>query len=181
MGRRWTGLTLVGLTVLGTVALTVVAQEKAGKKAEDEQKVALAQAPAPVRDALTKLAGTAKITEVVKESEDGVDVYEGKWTVSGLDHKATVATDGSLLETEDSVAAKDLPPAVQKAVEKPLAGAEKLSYVKKTIIVFEAKGQVEGKQREIIISPAGRLIGHDGKHEGEHKGGKDEEHEKGDD
>ena len=148
---------------MSAVTMTVFAQEKgapepAAKAEANEQKVTLEQLPAAAREALVKLAGAAKLEEVTKESENGMDVYEGEWTVDGKDHEACVTADGSLLEMEESVAASDLPSGVQKALAKAMPGVEKPSYVKKTIIVYEAEGRVNGKQHEVMVTPVGGVV-----------------------
>ena len=180
MNRRWTWVVLAGVGLASAVALTVLAKEKgageqAGKEDADEQKVALEQVPAPAREVLTKLAGGAKIDEVTKESENGTEVFEGKWTANGKVREASVAADGSLLQMEESLTANDLPASVKAALDKQMADAENVSYVKKTITLYEAEGQVNGKKREATVSPAGASV------ELEEKHGKQEKDEEEDD
>lgn len=160
MKRRWSSLLLVGLASLGAIGLTVVAQENDDA---DEQVVTSDQVPVPVQAALARLAGGAKIARVCKDTEHRVDLFEGQWIVGGLTCKAEVTADGTVLEIEEDLAASDVPPAVQQAAAKHLAGADQLTFLKKTIILYEVQGRVGGKHREVAISPTGQI----GRHEHE--------------
>jgi hypothetical protein len=155
MTRRWIGLVLVGIGLLGAGTFSVWAREK--DKQENEQEVSTDQLPLKAREALTKLAGEAKIIKFERERKHDVDTYEGEWKANGHEHGAVVTADGALLETEESVEAKDVPEAVQKAAAKALKGATKLSYEKHTVIFYEVETKVLGIEREVKVYPTGRL------------------------
>lgn len=119
----------------------------------------LDQVPEKAKAALMKLAGDNKILEVESEKEHGVAVYEASWKVDGREVEAEVTGDGVLLELEEGVDAQDVPEAVRAAAEQSLAGAEKIHYEKHTVVVYEAEGRVNGKAKEITVSPTGRVAG----------------------
>jgi hypothetical protein len=116
------------------------------------------QIPAKAREALQKLAGSNPIIKVESEKEHGVQVYEAAWTADGTKTEAEVTADGVLLEMEEWVKADKVPQAVRETAEKALAGASKLSYEKHTVVFYEVEGKVDGKKKEVSISPAGKLM-----------------------
>lgn len=67
---------------------------------EDEAEVSLSEVPEAVKATILKEAGGAEIEEVVKETEDGREVYEAEFVANGQEVEIEVAADGSLLERE---------------------------------------------------------------------------------
>jgi hypothetical protein len=123
---------------------------------EADEKVTLDQVPAKVREALTKLAGGAKITSIEKGNMDGAIGYEAEWMVNGRKVEAAVTTDGTLLGTEEVLDAKDVPEAVRQAAAKMFPGAQKLTFEKETKITYEVVAEIDGKKHEADISPGGK-------------------------
>jgi hypothetical protein len=185
MKTRWIWGTLIGIGIASAAALAVYAQEKdekGQKEGAGEEKVALDKVPAKAQEALKKLAGSAKITEVSKESEGGMDVFEAKWTIDGRLHEAAVAADGTLVDTEEQMDVKDVPEAVRKAAAAQFPGvaADKVTYTKAVKIIYEAEAKVDGKDREVKISPTGEVAKHEKGGEKKQEG-KDEEKDEDDD
>jgi uncharacterized membrane protein YkoI len=120
--------------------------------------IALDKVPAKAGEALQKLAGTNKIVEVGTEKEHGIQVYEAEWVVDGTEVEAEVTAEGVLLEMEEAVKVKAVPPAVRAAAEKALAGAPTLQYEKHTVTFYEVEGKDNGKKKEVSISAAGKLM-----------------------
>lgn len=186
MKARWIWGTLIGIGIASAAALAVYGQEKGEKGQKEgagEEKVALDKVPAKAQEALKKLAGTAAITEVAKESEDGVDVFEAKWTIDGRLHEAAVAADGTLVDTEEQMDVKDIPDAVRKAAAAQFPGidTDKVTYTKTVKIIYEAEAKIDGKDREVKISPTGEVKKHEKKHEEKHEGKHEEKDEDDDD
>ena len=178
MKARWIWGSLLGIGIASAATLAVFAQEKGEKVPKEgagEDKVALEKVPPKAQEALKKLAGTAKITEVAKESENGVDVFEAKWTIDGRVHEAAVAVDGTLVDTEEQMDVKDVPEAVRKAAAAQFPGVDKdkLVYTKAVKVMYEAEAKVDGKDREVKISPTGEVATHakggEKKQEGQHE------------
>ncbi len=119
----------------------------------------LDQLPARAKEALLKLADGNAITEIESEKEHGVQIYEAAWMVNGKEVEAEVTADGILLETEQGVAADEVPQAVRDAAQKALAGAEKVHYEMHTVVFYEVEGKVNGKNKELKISPTGKVSG----------------------
>ncbi len=129
--------------------------------AADEAKISLADAPATVQAAAKKLAGEAKITDVSKEIEDGKTVFETEFTVNGVEHSASFAEDGKLLEDEAEVEVADLPKAVSETIAKELPGgklkeASKVSADGK--IFYEVEVKVGDEKHEVKVSTEGKLM-----------------------
>jgi uncharacterized membrane protein YkoI len=139
------------------------------EEAEDDE-LTIDQVPAKAREALLKLAGDNRITEVEKEKEHGVVAYEADWAVNGREYSACVSADGEIIETEETINTNDVPEAVRAAAAKLLPGAEKLKFEKTVKIEYEISGVVNGKKREIEVSPAGASGNGEGK-----DGGKDDD------
>jgi len=67
---------------------------------EDEEEVSLDDVPEAVKATILKEAAGAEIEEVVKETEDGQNVYEAEFEVDGKEIEIEVAENGALLETD---------------------------------------------------------------------------------
>ncbi len=142
---------------------------------DDDREVALRidQVPEPARAALLKLAGGATILKAEREREHGVLVYEAEWTANGVEHEAAVTAEGALIETEQIVSIKDLPAAARAAVAKHFPADAELKIEKKMVVIYEVEARINGKERELIVFPTGRV------HEGH--GDADDDHDDDDD
>ena len=176
MKRKWVALMAIGCGVLGSLTLAGWAMDTEEK--EDEGKVTMEQLPPKVKDAAQRLVGTNTIKEIEKETEHGTVVYEIEWTANGKEWEAEFTADGQLLEVEESVSADEVPAAVKDAAAKALGKAAKVEFERVTITLYEAEAKVDGKEREILISPTGRLM--HPKEGAEHED-HEEEHEEDDD
>lgn len=124
-----------------------------------DEHITLEQVPEAARAALVKLAGGAKFSELEKETSNGVVVYEAEWKVNGVEHEAAVLADGTLIETEEEVAADQAPAAVRAAAAKAFGANAKVSYERKTFVYYEIEGKADGKGKEILVSPTGVIHG----------------------
>jgi len=141
---------------------TVIGREVEGaaeeEEEEEEEVISLDQVPAAARKALLKHAGGAKIIEVEREKEHGVVLYEAEWEVGGREHEAKVTTGGDLMELEEVVGANEVPPAVLRAAKKVFGAGAKVEYERKTITLYEVEAKVNGKEREVLLTPAGTVV-----------------------
>lgn len=149
---------LVASTAVGLAAWAAERKEKDGEEQADSQVVKLDKIPAAARDALTKLAGSAKIEEVAMEDEDGVKVYEGAWQVKGVGHEAVVTENGDLVETEQIVDLDAIPNAVQRVAKKSFPKGTKLKVEKKTVVLYEVEAKINGKEKEVLVAPTGQRV-----------------------
>ncbi|UCG15191.1 MAG: hypothetical protein JSV19_07820 [Phycisphaerales bacterium] len=176
MKRKWVALTAIGCCVLGSLTLVGWAMDTEEK--EDAGKVTIEQLPAKAKDAVQRLVGTNTIKELEKETEHGTVVYGVEWTANGKEWEAEFTADGELLEVEEAVSADEVPAAVRDAAAKALGKAAKVEFERVTITLYEAEATVDGKEREILISPTGKLVHHkEGTEHKEHE----HEHEEDDD
>lgn len=153
---------------------------KIEEEEDDEDDIKIGDVPEAARAALLKLAGSAKIEKVERERENGEITYEAEWTMNGVKHEAAVAADGTLLETEEIISAKDAPAGVRAMIAKHFAGAEKVVIEKKTIIIYEIEGVRNGHKMELLVSPTGRVHGSADMHDDD-KGHKDKDGDDDDD
>ena len=145
---------------------------------DDEDDLTIDQVPEPARGALLKLAGQAKIVKAEREREHGVLVYEAEWIEDGAEHEAKVTAEGTLVETEETVLAENLPAAVRAAIAKHFPATATVTVDRKMIVVYEIEANIGGKEREVIVFPTGRI--HEG-HDDDDDGDEDDEHDNDDD
>ncbi len=134
---------------------TVLAREIEDE--DEDEDITFDQIPAPARMALQKLARGAKILEAERENEHGVLIFEAEWSEGGAKHEAAVTADGTLLETEETIPLDKAPKAVRDAVAKYL-GARAAVVVEKKIVLYEIEAKVDGREKELVILPTGRVI-----------------------
>lgn len=148
-------------------------ERKAAKKAEQpggesERQVKESEVPAAALAALKKQAGGNALTEFAEEIEHGHKFYEGTYKSAGGSVDVLVTESGDLVEIEESIAAEQVPGGVRSAVEKEAGKDAKISYEKKTMIVYEAHFKKGDRKREVLMTPDGRVHHEEGGHEGEH-------------
>src|SRR5262249_18864229 len=109
----------------------------------------------------------AKITSVEKETENGKVVYDIELTEKGRKYEMDIKEDGTVLEIEKKVAAKDVPPAVTKALRdkypnatvKDVMEVNKVEGRRETPIHYEVTLEsADGKKFEVIVSLDGKSI-----------------------
>jgi len=154
--------------------LWAAAQNKATVH-EQEREVKEAEVPKPALVALKKLADKAAITEFAEEMEHGHKFYEGSWAGVTGNVDALVTESGDLVEIEEVVAAENLPAAVRAESEKQAGKGTKVTFEKKTLILYEMHFTKDGKGHEAVFTPDGRAY-----HEEEEKKGDKEAKNNGD-
>jgi uncharacterized membrane protein YkoI len=157
------------LSATAIVVLLVLAMS-ADSRAE---KITYDKVPKKVRDVVENRFPNPKVTSVDKELEDGKVVYDIEFTHKGKKYEMDISEDGTLLDIEKEVAAKDLPRAVADAVKAKYPGCN-LKVIMETSKVKNGKEirdsyeitilTADNEERELIVSLDGKSI----------KGGKDE-------
>lgn len=129
------------------------------KEADDEkeERITMDQVPAKARKALMKLTGDAKITEVVRETDDGAVSYEAEWTSKGLSYEAEVTEEGVLISSQETLDVNAVPEAVRKAAAKLFPAGAKLTFSKEIKVTYEVTCTINGKEKEVQISPHGQI------------------------
>ena len=161
-----------GVVVLigGMLAL---AQNKA-PVGEQERKVKEAEVPKPALEALKKLADKAAITEFAEEIEHGNKFYEGSWAGPTGNVDALVTESGDLVEMEEVVQAEKVPTRVRTESQKQAGKDAKITFEKKTMVLYEIHFKKEGKGQEVIFTPDGRTYIENGDPKGEKDKDEDE-------
>jgi uncharacterized membrane protein YkoI len=160
----WAVSVAAGLVLLAAVA-------RPDDKAE---KIPLEKVPKAVMDAIKGRFPGAEIASVEKEKEDGKIVYDVELKHQGRKYEMDIEENGTILEIEKEVAAKDVPAAVTKAVMDKYPKAT----IKEVMEVNKVKGKQETpdhyevtlvtadkKEKEVVVSLDGKSV----KAEGEDK------------
>lgn len=164
--QRFFTLGCAGVAIL-LGGLLALAQNK-GANEERERKVKEAEVPKAALEALKKLADKAAITEFAEEIEHGHKFYEGSWMGPGGKVDVLVTESGDLTEIEEAVSADKVPAAVRAESEKQAGKDVKLTFEKKTFVMYEVHFKKGDQEQEMLFAPDGVL--HD---EGEKKDAKD--------
>lgn len=105
-------------------AANTLSVAKKAPEEEGETQIARKDVPAAVMSAFEKAYPNATIKGYSKEMEKGKTIYEVE-SMEGKTHRdVTYYADGKLLMVEGSVEMKDVPPAVQRALEKKFPKAK---------------------------------------------------------
>jgi hypothetical protein len=154
--------------VAGLVVLAAVARA-------DEEKIPADKVPKAVMAAVKDRFPGAELTSIEKETENGQVVYDIELKHKGRKYEMDIKEDGTVLEVESEIAAKDLPEAVTKALE---AKYPKATYEE---VMEKVKGKetkpseyevvlvtADKKKLEVTLTPDGKIV-EESKAEGEKK------------
>jgi len=135
--------------------------------ASAQDKLKLDEIPKKVMDALKARFPKAEIHKWTKEKEGADVVYDIEFKENGRKCEADIKEDGTYVNYEREIAAKDLPKAVTDAVEKKYPKAT----MKEIMEIMEVKGKedkLEGyeivlvtadkKEVEVTIAPDGKVL-----------------------
>jgi uncharacterized membrane protein YkoI len=142
---------------------------------DDEDELTIDQVPEPARAALLELAGGANIIEAEREREHGAVIYEAEWVKNGTKYEAAVTADGALLEIEEIIPVEQAPTAVRAAIAKHFGPNAKVVVEKTMIVVYEVEARIDGKEREILVLPTGRVHEEDDDDDDDHDGDDDDD------
>jgi len=128
-------------------------------KGEFERKVSKEDVPKAALATLKKLAGRAEFTEFAEEIEHGHTFYEGSWkSHSGANIDVLVTKSGDLVEIEEQVDEDNVPKTVLKVAKKKAGKGAKLTFEKKTMILYEVKFSKDNSRYELLLTPDGRRV-----------------------
>ena len=88
---------LLVVVVLGLLGLTLVDWDDWGVGREQEEKVALAQVPAPARAVIEQEAKAGALKEIEKTVVDGKTTYTANVVVNGKEQATRVGEDGKVI------------------------------------------------------------------------------------
>src|SRR5947209_14544913 len=116
-----------------------------------DEKVDFDKCPQKVKDAVMARFPGAKITASSKTIENGAVVYDIEMTHGGKKHEMDLKEDGTLVDIEHEIAAKDLPAAVSSAVKAKYPN----STIKEAMEVHVVKDKKETLDHyEVLIDTA---------------------------
>jgi uncharacterized membrane protein YkoI len=105
-----------------------------------EEKIKPESLPKAVADAVKARFPEGKITDAAKEEDDGKVVYDVELKMNGRKYESDILANGTILEVEKEIDAKDLPAAVTKAID--------AQYPKSTIKEVMEVNKVKGKEEK---------------------------------
>ncbi|MCL5286382.1 MAG: PepSY-like domain-containing protein [Acidobacteria bacterium] len=152
---------------LALCAAAAAQATKATKKIADEAdegeiKVAEKDVPAAVLAAFAKAYPRATVKGYAKEIKDGKPVYEVESMEATTHRDVSFAPDGKVLTVEESMEMKDVPAAVQAALEKKFPKA-KINLAEKvmegTSVAYEFHlTTAQGKEAEVKFDATGKQV-----------------------
>ena len=101
---------------------------------------------------------TTKPEKVTQETDDGCTTYEAAQTVDGRTKEIKVGSNGQVLETEDAIAASDLPAAAMDAVKKKAPKAEIKEVRRVTVCFYEVELAKGSQPHELKIYGNGQPV-----------------------
>jgi hypothetical protein len=154
-------LSIIGV-VVGFIASGANAQDKKEADKPDVSKI-----PKAVMDALKERFPNAEIRKWTKEKEKDTVVYDIEFKEKGRACEADIKEDGTYINFEKAIKAKDLPKPVVDAIEKKYPKATMKEIMEET----EVKGKSEklsayevvlttadSKEVEVRLSPDGKIL-----------------------
>jgi hypothetical protein len=115
------------------------------------EKIDPSKLPPKVAEAVKVRFPGATITQVTKELENGVVVYDIEMTRAGKKHEMDCKEDGTLIDLQNEVPPSELPPGAADAIKKKHPG----STIKEVGEILVAKDGQETKDHfEVIIQTA---------------------------
>ena len=88
---------VLALAVLGLLGLTLFAWDEWGPDERKEEKVALAQVPAPVKATIEQEAEGGTLKDIEKTTIDGKTAYTASVVVNGKEKETRIGEDGKII------------------------------------------------------------------------------------
>ena len=153
---RWLSV----LSMVGLIAFVV------SLRADDKpEKITPDKLPQKIKDTVKARLPGAEVTSAEREKENGKIDYDLELKHKGRKYEMDIAEDGTLIEIEKEVAAKDVPEKVTKAIKDkyPTATVKEVMEVNKVTgkeekpMHYEVTIETGGKTKEVIVSLDGKL------------------------
>ena len=141
----WLSACAVGCLVM--LATSVLADEKAEKVQPDKL-------PQKIKDAVKARLPGAEVTSAEKEKENGEIVYDLELKHEGRKYEMDIKEDGTIIEIEKEIPAKDLPRRVARALMTKYPKAT----TKEVMEVYKVKGKEEKLDHyEVLLVTAEKM------------------------
>ena len=171
----WAGLAATALWAPATWASGKIVKEEAKGEAkedpdddeeededEEEDRIALDKLPKTVVDAVKAKFPGAELLSAKKENDDGTLIYEVSIKHKGQDIDVMASPEGKITAIEKTIAAKDLPAKVSKALgekypKAKIKKAEELTKDDRT--TYEVVSETADKKTlEVVFDPDGNVV-----------------------
>jgi hypothetical protein len=158
---------LLGAGAVGALVLLAAVAPAQEKKEAKTEKIALDKVPEKILTAVMGRFPGAKLRSVEKEIENGQVVYDVELTHKGRKHEMDIKADGTVIEVENEVAAKDLPAAVTRALQakypratfKEIMAVYKVNGTDEKLVDYEITlVTAAGRSLEVTVSPDGKRV-----------------------
>ncbi|MBK6911013.1 MAG: PepSY-like domain-containing protein [bacterium] len=159
--KNLTSVLLAAIIALVLVGSALPALAKAAKGTGTAKEVSQPELPMAVTQSLQMAFPGAVITEVSKENENNVQVYDIETRDGMIERDLIFGLDGTLLEVGEHIPAADLPAAVRDATNKAFPGGSITEAERKTIggtMRYDVTVQSGGASHELYFSPAGAIL-----------------------
>jgi Putative beta-lactamase-inhibitor-like, PepSY-like len=116
-----------------------------------QEKIEADKLPQKVKDALKARFPGSMVTQATKEMENGEVIYDIEMTVGGKKHEMDCKEDGTIVDIQNEIDAKDLPAAALNAIKAKYPG----STIKEVGEILVVKDKKETRDHfEVIIETA---------------------------
>jgi len=116
-----------------------------------QEKIEADKLPQKVKDAVKARFPGHAITQATKELENGEVIFDIEMTVGGKKHEMDCKEDGTIVDIQNEIDAKDLPPAALNAIKAKYPG----STIKEVGEILVVKDKKETRDHfEVIIETA---------------------------
>ncbi|MCI0463991.1 MAG: PepSY-like domain-containing protein [Gemmataceae bacterium] len=156
-----------GLLVVVLAGLLLVGSGARAQDKKDKDKLDLDKIPKAVMDALKAKFPKAEIRKWTKEKEGDDIVYDIEFSQAGRKYEADIKENGTYINYEKEIAAKDLPKAVRKAVDTRYPKATLKEVMEITAVMGKAE-KLEGyeivlttsdkREVEVTVAPDGKIL-----------------------
>jgi hypothetical protein len=154
-------------SALFTAAVAGLLLAQPAARAQGKDQLGLDKIPKKVMDALKTRFPKAEIHKWTEEKEGDVVVYDIEFKQESRKYEADIKEDGTIDNWEREIAAKDLPKAVEKAVETKYPKST-LKEIMAVTAVKDGKDALEGfeivletadkKEVEVTVAPDGKIL-----------------------
>lgn len=147
------------------ILVLLILSLQACRSEEYERKVTEKEVPPPVLQAFAKAYPNAEVRGYAEEQEGSKKIYEIAFTHEGKSIDVAYASNGELVEVEETIEAANLPQAVHDAIIHKYKAAEIKVAEKVTKgerMAYEVKVDVKEngilKRYELVFDPEGKLL-----------------------
>jgi YD repeat-containing protein len=150
--------------LLAASQLARTAQQAPTPQTAPLQQATFDTAPAPVREALLRLASGRPLKDLrIQHRLEPVPRFETRFDLDGVEHEMNYDPQGKLLESEVEIGPSEIPATVQQSVNKIYPGAvlmetERMEGVRFPGPTYEIELRAGGVRRELWVNEAGEVV-----------------------